>query len=272
MKRALIATVLAGCSSSGGGERPTTFGGDRPVDLQVPANFDDSKQYPLILILHGYGASGFVQESLFGLKAAVTDGTAFVLAPEGTVDTTGKQFWNADPACCDFGHTGVDDSTYLAGLVGAVRGAWPIDRVWVIGHSNGGYMSYRLACDHADAIDGMIVLAGASASDPSTCHPSRQVNLLHMHGTEDTDVPYSLAMPSVQTWAGYDGCGTALTAGTSVDLDAAQPGAETMTQTAACPAGIDVELWSIGGAGHIPSFNSMIEPTIIQWFTDHPRS
>src|SRR5258708_23698885 len=99
---ALIVVIgLAACSSSPPA-RPITFGGDRPVDLQVPTPFDASKKYPLILSLHGYGASGFVEESVFGIKGLVNAGEAFVIAPDGMVDSKNKEFWNADPACCDY--------------------------------------------------------------------------------------------------------------------------------------------------------------------------
>jgi polyhydroxybutyrate depolymerase len=258
-----ILLALAACSSNP--TRPNTFGGpDRPVDLQVPTGFDEGKHYPLIVVLHGYSVNGFIQEAYFGVKAKVDDGTAFVLAPDGTVDSMGHQFWNADPACCDFDHTGVDDSGYLSGLIEDVKAAWPIDRVLLMGHSNGGYMSYRLACDHADLVDGMMVLAGAYPTTP--CQPSRTVPLLHIHGDQDTEVPYSVAMPSVTSWANLDGCG-AFSAGPTYDLDGNVTGAETTSQIASCPAGLDVELWTMHGVGHIPSYTAQFMPTIWQWFS-----
>jgi polyhydroxybutyrate depolymerase len=258
-----ILLALAACSSSPA--RPKTFGGpDRPVDLQIPTGFNESKHYPLIVVLHGYSANGVVQEAYFGTKAKLDDGTAFVIAPDGLVDSKGNQYWNADPACCDFDHTGVDDSGYLSGVIDDIKSSWPIDKVLVMGHSNGGYMTYRLTCDHADLIDGMMVLAGAYPTTP--CQPSRAVPLLHIHGDQDAEVPYSLAMPSATSWANLDGCG-AFTAGPSYDLDANVAGAETSSQIASCPPGIDVELWTMHGVGHIPSYTAQFMPTIWQWFS-----
>jgi polyhydroxybutyrate depolymerase len=261
--RAIALVVLAACGTSDA-PRPKTFGGDRPVDLQVPMGFTDDQQYPLVLVLHGYSANGTVQEAFFGAKSVVTDGSAFVLAPDGLVDSAGNQYWNADPQCCDFDHSGVDDSSYLASLVEDVKAAWPIDRVLVMGHSNGGYMTYRFTCDHADLVDGMVVLAGAYPT--TTCTPSRAVPLIHIHGDQDTEVPFDLAMPSVTAWAGDDGCG-AFSPGPSYDLDGIVDGAETSSQIASCPAGLDVELWAMAGVGHIPSYTSAFMPTIWGWFT-----
>ena len=237
--------------------------------------YDASKQYPLFLVLHGYGASGFVQEAYFGMNKLPPAGTAFVLAPDGMVDSMGHEFWNADPACCDFDHTNPDDSGYLGGLLKDVTADWPIDpkEVYVIGHSNGGYMAYRLACDHADLMANIVVLAGGAASDPTACQPSRPVPVLHLHGTADTEVPYNpTAMASVTQWAMHDGCNSTFTKGAPVDLDTTIAGAETVTETAGCPTGMTVELWSIQGAGHIPNIDQATFPTtILQYLQAHRR-
>jgi polyhydroxybutyrate depolymerase len=278
--RALLIATLVAC---GGGttttqDRPRSFGGDRPVTLEVPTGFDQTKQYPLVVVLHGYGASGFVQEAYFGLKALQTEGKAFVLAPDGLLDASNKQFWNADPACCDFGGLHPDDSGYIGKLIDDVSAAWPVGAVFLVGHSNGGYMSYRMACDRADVIDGIVVLAGIATT--TTCTPTRPVNLLHIHGTADAVVPYTGggiagagAVASVMQWEGHDGCSTTRTPGTAMlDLDTAVPGAETRTETSTgCPANVAVDLWSLEGSSHVPSLTSAFEPAIWDWMSSHSR-
>src|SRR5439155_918922 len=218
--------------------RPTTFGGDRPVDLQVPIGFDDSKTYPLVMVLHGYSANGVIQEAYFGIKNEVDAGNAFVVAPDGLVDSKDHEYWNADAACCDFDHSSVDDVAYLGGLLDEVTAAWPIDpaHVILIGHSNGGFMAYRLACERADIVTEIGVLAGAATSD--TCDPSTAVDVLHIHGTADTEVPYDGgttlesqtmfpgAVASTMRWAGFDSCSTTSTAGATVDFDGSSDGAD----------------------------------------------
>jgi polyhydroxybutyrate depolymerase len=273
VKSALLIVALAGCSSSKPADLPLVFGGDRPATLEVPANFDAGKSYPLVMVLHGYGATGFLQEAYFDVKPLVTAGTAFVIAPDGNVDSTGAEFWNADPECCDFDHTNPDDSGYLGGLIDAIEAAYPIDRVYVVGHSNGGYMAYRMACDHADAIGNILVLAGDAASDPTTCNPTQSVSVLHVAGDADTEVPYAMtAMRSVTQWASHDMCAGTFTAGPSFDFIDATAGDETTSMIAdGCPTGIDIELWTIAGAPHVPNFNANFEPAFYQWFVDHPR-
>lgn len=242
------------------------------MTLQVPANFDASKTYPLILVLHGYGASGFVQTAYFGTTALVAAGDAFVLAPDGNIDSTNHEFWNADPACCDFDHTNPDDVGYLGGLIDQVSAAWPIDpgAVLVLGHSNGGYMAYRMACDRADVVTNIAVLAGAAASSPAACVPHLPVEVLHLHGTADAAVPYDPnANASVAQWAGHDGCAATRTAGADQSIVIGMP---THTETAdGCPSGITVELWTIDGGSHIPNLDASFSSVIFQYFKAHRR-
>lgn len=269
----LLLCVLAACGGGDGGARPTTFGGDRPVDLKAPAALEEGREYPLILALHGYGGNSFQHAAYFGLARLVSDGKALMLAPDGTVDSGGRQFWNADPRCCDFGGKNPDDVGYLGKLVDDVLASWPVDRdrVVVIGHSNGGYMAYRMACERADVITAIAGLAGAASSNPSACKPSRAVNVLHIHGTDDDLVPYSGADDSVLQWAGHDGCGTTLTPGGTHDLEAGLTGSETRAHTVACPPGVAVELWEIAGGSHIPNFGAGFTPALWQWLDDHAR-
>ncbi len=283
MRTASLALLLLAACGDDGGPRPTTFGGDRPTELKAPASLTDGKDYPLVVVLHGYGANGFVQSAYFGAAQLPGMDAALVLAPDGTVDSTGKQFWNADPACCDFDGKKPDDVAYIGGMIDDVLDTWPVDRkqVYIVGHSNGGFMAYRMACERADVIAAIAPLAGLAASDASKCNPSRAVNVLHMHGTADETVPYGPtaaigtvgALGSVAQWAGKNGCGTTRTPGGDLDLVPNLTGAETHRSTEdGCPAGGAVELWSIEGGGHIPAFGPNLLESLMTWFTDHRRS
>lgn len=288
MRCALLLTCawLAACDDGGTmGPRPTTFGGDRPADLKAPATLTAGKQYPLVVVLHGYGANGFTQSAYFGTSTLPAQDAALVIAPDGLIDSNGKPFWNADAACCDFDHKNPDDVGYIGGLIDDIVASWPVDpsAVFVIGHSNGGFMAYRMACERADVISAIAPLAGLAASDAAACVPSRPVNVLHLHGTADDTVPYGPlgftaigtvgAIGSVTQWAQHNGCGTARTSAGEVDLVPGLPGAETHeTITSGCPANGAVDLWTIEGAGHIPAFGNGFTPALMTWLTAHRRS
>jgi polyhydroxybutyrate depolymerase len=83
---------------------------------------------------------------------------------------------------------------------------------------------------------------------------------------------YSGAAPSVTQWAGLDGCSGARTRGADLDLEAGLAGAETKTEvTGGCPSGAAVDLWTLEGGGHIPTFGAAFPEAAWQWLTEHRR-
>lgn len=261
------------------------LGGNRPVTPYVPASYDPSVPTPLVIVLHGYGASGALQELLFQFKSRAEKYGFIYLLPDGTVDSTNKRFWNATDACCNFDNTGVDDSAYIEGLIDEARSIYNIDakRVFLVGHSNGAFMAYRMACDHADTIAAAVSLAGAMYSDVSKCNPSGPVSILQIHGSDDQTVlydggsvsgaaSYPGAKTSVADWATFDGCATTPKSGTSLDLTDAQPGAETTVETYdGCQSGTVAALWTMQGEGHIPAINDTWRDDVIEFLLAHPK-
>jgi len=284
----LSATVLAlaACSSAD----PTARTTDIPnpllaTQVHTPLDYDDTQQYPLIVLLHGFGSSPAVVESYFGLESLADTYDFLYVAPGGTPDTNGTLYWNATDACCDFDGAGTDHSTALLQLVQHVQDTYSVDpaRIYFVGHSNGGFMSYRMACDHADVVAAVVSLAGATWSDPTRCAPSAPVSVLQIHGTADTTITYADgvfggrahpgALATAAAWASYDGCDVATTTTpAALDLDSLIPDAETSrTAFAGCPVGVAVELWSIEGGSHGPAASPAFTPSLIEFLLAHPK-
>lgn len=276
----LLILTVAGCSAS---TKPTSTAnakGDvtvtvdnRPFRLHVPDSYGSasygSAKAPLVVLLHGFTSTGANQESYLRIVPE-SDKRGFLYAiPDGTKDTQGETFWNATDACCNFYGSTVDDSAYLSDLIRTVESKYTVDttRVYVIGHSNGGFMAYRFACEHADQIAAIVSLAGEMWSDATKCTPSRPVSVLQLQGTADetinfnggtqpTGVKYPSAATSVADWVGFDGCATA--PDTSIapkDLLPSTAGAETtVTAYRGCKANTTVQLWAMKDAPHVPAF------------------
>jgi polyhydroxybutyrate depolymerase len=262
------------------------IGGARPVDVHVPPSYVAGTPMPLVLLLHGYSVTGKIEELYLNLTA-LADTKGFLYAhPDGLVDTQGNQYWNATDACCDLGGTGVDDSAYLSKVITQIQAKYSVDpkRIFLFGHSNGAFMSYRMACDHADQIAAIVSLAGAMYSDVSKCTPKASVSILEVHGTADQTIDFNggqiqgHAYPSAATtvgdWVTFDGCGaTADTSAPPLDLDTGLAGAETtVTKYAAgCKPGGHAELWTITGGAHIPQFNPSFSAGAIDFLFAHPK-
>jgi polyhydroxybutyrate depolymerase len=256
----------------------------RPFDLFTPSTYDPNTPLPLVVLLHGFGASGAIQEAYFKLQP-LAESRGFLYAhPDGTVNQIGKQFWNATDACCGF-QTTIDDSAYLMALIHKVQAQYNVDpqRIFLVGHSNGGFMSYRMACDHADTIAAIVSLAGATFSDTSRCNPTEPVSVLQVHGTADGTIPYDGgvilgnehpgARETVANWAAYNGCtGAAVDSATPVDLEANLAGAEsTVTEYEGCPPGGAVQLWTIPDGTHIPGLADTFGAAIVDFLFAHPK-
>lgn len=298
--KTLVAVVILGalgfaCSSSSpeaapapeakvrGDFDPVPFGDARPVELYVPSTYTDDRPAPLLVLLHGYGASGRLQDAYLGLRAQAEARGYLYAAPDGTPDASGKRFWNAG-ACCDFGNVGTDDVGYLTGLVAAIGKRYRVDpkRVFLIGHSNGGFMSYRLACDAADTFAGIVSIAGTTWTDTSRCAPRSAVSILHVHGTADDTIryeggtfsgfAYASADATTKRWATLDGCGSTAETAPDLDVDASRPGAETgVTRYTGCRDGANVELWTVREGQHLPAFGPQFVPKALDFLDAHPK-
>jgi polyhydroxybutyrate depolymerase len=290
----LLLPSLAACGSTPGNEASpapsvvpgvtrTVNLGDRPFQLHVPRSYDAATKAPLVVLLHGYRSGAAQLEAYFKLTAE-SDRRGFLYAmPDGTTDESGQKFWNATPACCDYYHTGVDDSAYLTRLLDTVASEYSVDptRVYLVGHSNGGFMAHRMACEHSTRITAIVSLAGAITDDTAKCAPERQVSVLQIHGTEDQTIafdggkngaePYPSADTTIAAWRRIDGCGDqADTSAPPLDLDRALPGAETTVTrySAGCRDSARVELWTIEGGGHVPALTGDFGRSVMDFLYD----
>ena len=111
----------------------------------------------------------------------------------------------------------IDDVAFITRVVATVRAELPIDpaRVYATGISNGGILSYRLACDTRL----FAAIGPDSATLLGTCTDPSPVSVIHIHGTADTRIPYNGGMGTgaghidgppvptvIATWRQVDGC------------------------------------------------------------------
>ncbi len=260
--------------------------GRGPVLVSAPANAAEATAMPLIVLLHGYTSSGQSITNYWGIGRLVED-YGFVLAsPDGLREAGGDQnpFWNATNACCNFENNPVDDSAYLRNIIDTLKGQYAIDpdRVYVIGHSNGGFMSLRMAYEHSDVIAAVISLAGANHLERRDPPPSA-VHVLQIHGTDDETIGfqggeiqenrYPGARGTVERWADYNDCRRPGVAREMRDLDASLPGFETgvLKFVAGCKRGGSAELWTISGGTHAPAVSETYGAQLVEWLLAHPK-
>ena len=260
------------------------FPGDRPFTLQVPATYSPTKATPLIISLHGYTSSGDGQESYFKLGPVASARDILYVAPDGTLDNAGHRFWSATPACCNFYGSTVDDEAYIINIVKSVSISYNVDskRIYIIGHSNGGFMAHHMACTHPDQIAAIVSFSGATFKERSSCKPLQPISILQIWGTSDETIlykggtlvnPYPGATETISDWARLDKCSSKpISLGKRIDIDRNIPGAETkVSRYIGCADRTVVELWSITGAPHVPALVPDFATKIINFLLAHPK-
>jgi polyhydroxybutyrate depolymerase len=245
----------------------------------------DGGAMPLVILIHGYGSSGKGHDGYFGLSR-VTKARGLLLAvPDGTRDHTGKLFWNASEACCNFDDVKVDDVAYLDAIIRDVASKQPVDarRIFIIGHSNGAFMAHRYACERSDRVAAIVALAGVPWADDARC-VGKGVSVLQVHGDADRVIdyaggksfgngkPYPSAEDAVAMWASRNACGRERrTVAPAIDFDHAVPGAETGREVYDCPRGLGVELWRMRGSGHVPQLDARFANAAVDFLLAHPK-
>ena len=105
-----------------------------------------------------------------------------MLYPDGTIDQIANQHWNATVECCDLFDAEVDDVGYLKSLIEEAHEIAAFDQIFAVGHSNGGFMAYRLACEDVPRLRAIVSLAGGAHSNASDCRVPAPLSVLQIHG------------------------------------------------------------------------------------------
>ena len=279
------------CSSAFCAEEMTVDIGRGEVDVIYPTEIKDGKPLPMIVALHGFTGNKKQLEVKWKLRRHVDEKQFVLVYPEGTRDSRGRRFWNATNACCNMEGIDVNDVEYLMELVSEIESKFLIDSdsIHFAGWSNGGFMSYRLACQVSDRIASFASLAGANYKRSGICNSAVPVHVLQIHGTQDPIVEYEGgffrdeqdregmnwypgALESVSSWAKINGCRNLPVQLGPLDLDRSIEGSDTtILRFENERTGATAELWTIHGGSHGPDFSLNYGELIVDWLLSHRK-
>jgi len=173
----------------------------------VPSIYDAEQPTPLVLVLHGLG-DNMQNMSQVGFHQVSDTANFIVLTPQALMDDlTQATAWNSGAGTLGIGpNLDIDDVGFLSALIDSTAADYNIDmdRIYVTGFSNGGFMTNRLACELNDRISAFASVAGTIGGN-ITCNPGRAVPICHFHGTSDSNVGYdgSFFGGSVTDWLSF---------------------------------------------------------------------
>ena len=243
----------------------------RKYNIHLPPQYNKNIPTPIVIYLHGGGGS---------LRAAYLDGMdeasdkfGFILVvPAGTGPVQDRLLtWNAGKwlpgkgkegieSCCGYAaKNNIDDVDFISKMIEEIKNNFNVDinRIYVTGISNGGIMSYRLACELSDKIAAIAPVAPPAV--PANCVPGRAVSVMHIHGTVDPCAPYNggisggclgtekregqSAQQMVDIWKNINKCSGGC-------VIAYQKGDVTCISYNKCVGHSEVEFCTIEGGGH----------------------
>lgn len=225
----------------------------RDYILYVPAIYNAATPVPLVFNLHGYTSNNMAQ-LFYGEFRPIADTANFILcAPNGTLDGQGNRHWDA------FGAGIVDDLGFITALIDHISAQYSIDanRVYSTGMSNGGFMSYDLACFRSERFAAIASVTGTmTLGRLAQCNPAHPTPVMQIHGTADGTVNYngsagiSAIEPLVAHWVQFNSCNPAPSI-TAVPNTSTTDGctAEHYVYTGG-DAGSTVEFYKVIGGGH----------------------
>jgi polyhydroxybutyrate depolymerase len=215
---------------------------------------------PVLIALHGGGGSGNGAQfaTATGLAAEGASRGYVVLAP----DALGANWNDGRPEIA----AGIDDVGFIRAMIADLNRRAGVDpaRVFATGASNGGLMSYRLACEGRFAFRGIApVIANMGAALSRGCRPGGAVSVFMIPGAADRLMPYDGGGVA----AGLGNRGTTVSSDRTLDFWRAAmvcrgaPVAERLdpvrdetavaiTRYETCRGGAVVQRWTVEGGGH----------------------
>ena len=175
--------------------------------VYIPDSYDSEIDYPLMFLFHGFGgiASEFINTA--DMRDLAESKNFIVVYPQGLdLGGTGSH-WNCSNPSAD-NKSDVDDIGFIENLIDQLIVDYPVidsKRIYAAGYSNGGFMSYYLACN-SKKFAAIGSVAGTMLDDSyQSCNANFPTAMINIHGTNDFDVPYDgntyyPSIPEVVDW------------------------------------------------------------------------
>ena len=179
------------------------YGGlQRTVLLHIPEGTPANA--PLIIVIHGYSSQAASIASYSGFKELADQEKFIVAFPQGTVDAEGYTFFNVgyafheDVTVNDLGFI-----QYLVELIQTDHGASK-EHVFATGMSNGGDMSFYLACEASEHFAAFAPVAGTMLQHIyQDCSPQEPRPIMAVNGTADDVTYYNGDLENRDGWGVY---------------------------------------------------------------------
>jgi poly(3-hydroxybutyrate) depolymerase len=164
----------------------------RKYFINVPGTYRPEIASPLIIGFHGLGGSPSIFRESSKIDIYAEERGMIAVYPVGYGPEFGVEAsWNAG-LCCGLANINeLDDVKLISKIIDSVSSKYNIDetRIWAVGFSNGGMLSYQLACELSNKITAIGVGSGSLMG--KSCDTKQPVSIIHLHGASDPKVLFN---------------------------------------------------------------------------------
>lgn len=187
--------------------------------VKLPAGYNQKKRYPLLLTLHGYSGN---LDHHFGSVLKKMPEPDFIFAslqaPYWVPNARESFRWRIP----EYGPERQEQSVkmseeYVANVIRTLNAKYNPSKIYLMGHSQGGWMTFNAGLNYPKFFDGLIVFGGwldTVRIDAKQIKNAKKLKVLIIHGRNDKSVPFSWAEKSRDrlkaggvdvTFFGFDG-------------------------------------------------------------------
>ncbi len=186
--RAADTELFANPTAPGNYVRAVRVNGDiRKFRLHVPRGYDGTRPLPVLFAFHSSRASASVLERETGFNELADSLGFFAIYPEGM-----HRAWNIGECCRYSFKKKKDEMAFVTGMLDQLSRGLRVDstRVYSTGYSDGGTLSFLLACGISSRITAVASVSGTLFEPLPACSLSHPIPVLSIHGTGDHNIPY----------------------------------------------------------------------------------
>lgn len=179
----------------------------RSYIVHLPTGYTANTQYPVVINMHGYTSNATQQQSYSQMNSVADTAKFIAVYPDGV-----NNAWNAGYGV----NSNIDDVGFISALIDTLKNKFSVNpnKVYACGMSNGGFMSYRLACQLNNKVAAIASVTGLFADSVRLflCQNNCPVPVLDIHGTTDAVVNYNGAAGYISVdstigwWRQKNGC------------------------------------------------------------------
>ena len=160
---------------------------ERQYLIYVPNSYSGQSKIPLMINFHGYGGQANDYMAYADLRTLADSKNFILIYPQGS-ELEGMSHWNAALNGGD-NKSNIDDLGFIESLINSHSDMVDLKRVYAVGYSNGGMMSYALGCYKSNLIAAIGSISGSMLQND--CIPSHSIPLIKLHGTSDSVISYN---------------------------------------------------------------------------------